>query len=97
LKPYTIFFSGEYIYTEASARRPGDKARLMSDWISAKIPLCLQFWYHMWGKDIGTLRILVKTNYSEKVVWELYGNQGNLWRFGQTTLNSTFSFKVGGN
>ena len=40
----------------------------------------------MYGKDIGSLRILTKTNKSEEAVWLQIGDKGKRWIFGQTTL-----------
>ena len=74
---------------------PGDAARLLSDWIELNEEVCIQFWYHMYGSDIGNLSIYLKTNQSETVVWTLSGNQGDQWRFGQTALNSRDAYKVG--
>ena len=87
--------TGSYIYIEASPQMPGDAARLLSDWIEPIEEVCIQFWYHMYGSDIGNLSIYLKTNQSEKVVWTLLGNQGDQWRFGQTALNSRDAYKVG--
>ena len=87
-------FSGSYIYIEASGRNFGDKARLLSDWMEPDETVCFQFWYHMYGSNIGNLSIYLKTNQSEKLVWSLSGDQGNRWRFGQTALNSTRWYKV---
>ena len=56
--------------------------------------VCIQFWYHMHGSDIGNLSIYLKTNHSETVVWTLSGNQGDQWKFGQTALNSRDAYKV---
>ncbi|XP_020615666.1 MAM and LDL-receptor class A domain-containing protein 1-like [Orbicella faveolata] len=84
---------GSYIFIEASKRNPGEKARLLSGWIEANETVCVQFWYHMHGSDIGNLNIYVKTNQSETPVWRLSGDQGNRWRFGQTALNSPSLYK----
>ncbi|KXJ08054.1 MAM and LDL-receptor class A domain-containing protein 2 [Exaiptasia diaphana] len=78
---------GKYVYIESSGGNTGDKARLASDWLRAEEPLCLQFWYHMFGKDIVSLRILMKTNLSETSVWLNNGSQNDEWKFGQTPLN----------
>ena len=89
-----FYFAGSYIFIEASPRSPGDKARLISDEIEPNEVVCVQFWYHMHGLDIGSLGIYLKTNQSETLVWRLSGDQGNRWRFGQTVLNSTSLYKV---
>ena len=87
-------FAGSYIYIEASKKNPGDGARFLSDEIEPNENVCVQFWYHMHGSDTGNLSIYVKTNQSETLVWRLSGDQGNRWRFGQTTLNSPSLYKV---
>ena len=88
------FFAGFYIYIEASRRNFGDEARLLSDWMKPNETVCVKFWYHMHGSDIGNLSIYLKTNQSETLVWMVSGDQGNRWRYGQTALNSTLWFKV---
>ena len=87
-------FSGSYIYIEASRRNFGDEARLLSDWMEPNETVCVKFWYHMHGSEIGNLSIYLKTNQSETLVWRLSGDQGNRWRFGQTALNSLRWYKV---
>ena len=88
------YFAGSYIFIEASQKPTRDKARLLSDDIEPNENVCVQFWYHMHGSDTGNLSIYVKTNQSETLVWRLSGDQGNRWRFGQTTLNSPSVYKV---
>lgn len=40
----------------------------------------LEFWYHMWGNQIGTLKVeALDTNGAWIQVWSLTGNQGNQW------------------
>ena len=51
------------MYAEASAPRvPGDKARLESSLVPANPsnPVCISFWYDMYGRDIGTLNVYIK-------------------------------------
>ena len=89
-----MYFAGLYIFIEASKKNPGDKARLFSDETEPNENVCVQFWYHMHGSEIGKLSIYLKTNQSEELVWRLSGDQGNRWRFGQTALNSPSFYKV---
>lgn len=85
------------MFVETSApRRPGDKARLMSERFLATSlrGACIKFWYHMYGASVGTLNVLVKTGAgirSEDIVWTLSGNQQNKWNFGQASVTSTNS------
>ena len=89
-----LLLSGAYIFIEASQRKRGEKARLLSGWIEPNETVCVQFWYHMHGADIGNLSVYLKTNQSEYLVWRLSGDKGNRWRFGQTALSSPSFYKV---
>ena len=51
------------------------RCRIVSEEITGQ--RCLQFWYHMYGMDIDTLNIYVKTNGQlNKPVWTRSRNQG---------------------
>lgn len=52
--------AGYYMYTEVSSQRSGDKAQLLSPRYPKTSGKCLQFWYHMYGVDIGTLAVYKK-------------------------------------
>ena len=85
--------NGTYMFIEASSpRKTGDKARFFSETLSA-VPAkgtCLQFWYHMYGLDIGTLNVVQKTtsgSKSENILWTLQGQQGNKWLNGKVSLS----------
>lgn len=91
--------SGTYLYIETSAPSiTGDSAVLMSQIFPPVDALCFHFFYSMYGATTGTLRIwlveydsdaLTETN--RKVLWELNGNQGNLWLEGVTQIDRQLS------
>ena len=55
----SLFFTGKYLYIEASSpRRPGDAASLVSPLLSQQ-PHCLKIWYHMYGKAVGQLNVRI--------------------------------------
>ena len=86
------------MYTEASSPRVrGDKARLMSPSNAATSGSCLEFWYHMYGVDIGTLNIFVKTGSTlpSRPIWAENGNQGNVWKIARKTITATRAYQVG--
>ncbi|XP_078360932.1 MAM and LDL-receptor class A domain-containing protein 1-like isoform X3 [Oculina patagonica] len=74
--------NGYYIFMEASDLLKGQKIRLESREYST--PICLHFHYHMYGKDIGELRLEQRDlkNNSTKVIWSKTGQQEDNWHFG---------------
>jgi hypothetical protein len=59
-------------------------------------PQCLQFYYHMYGRNIGRLNIYIKTGNSLPInaVWTKALSQGNVWIKGQTTIQATQAYNV---
>ena len=86
-----------YIET-SSPRKQGDKARLFSPTYPAvKGGQCFQFWYHMYGQDIGTLNVYVKSPSGKPgvPVWLRSGDRGNIWKIAQVAVTSSSNFQVG--
>ncbi|CAB4026654.1 MAM and LDL-receptor class A domain-containing 2-like, partial [Paramuricea clavata] len=86
---------GFYMYAETSSpRRTGDKARLQSPQQQPAVGgKCLEFWYHMWGNNMGSLAVYIKDNVRTSQVWKKSGNQGSTWQKGRVTLKSASNFK----
>ncbi|XP_069616985.1 enteropeptidase [Ranitomeya imitator] len=58
-------------------------------------PLCLSFWYHMYGVNVYRLSVfIILTNNTERVIFSKEGNYGPNWNFGQITLNETSELSV---
>ncbi|XP_054617075.1 MAM domain-containing glycosylphosphatidylinositol anchor protein 2-like isoform X5 [Dunckerocampus dactyliophorus] len=99
---------GFYMYIETSRpRKEGDQARLISPFfnIAPKNPYsitnppayCFGFFYHMYGKHIGTLNAFLKQKgqmNSDGPVWSLSGNQGERWKQAKVSVHPTASFQV---
>ncbi|XP_029705261.1 MAM domain-containing glycosylphosphatidylinositol anchor protein 2 isoform X2 [Takifugu rubripes] len=99
---------GFYMYIETSRpRKEGDQARLVSPFfnVAPKNPYsisnppayCFGFFYHMYGKHIGTLNAFLKQKgqtSSEGPVWSLNGNQGDHWKQAKVSIHPTSSFQV---
>ena len=54
----------------------GDKARLLSPQYSDTTGECVRFWFHMFGKDVGTLRVMAHDMHTDKdgnPTWEQAG------------------------
>ena len=63
------------MYTEASNQKPGYIALLQSDpLITTSVSVCLSFWYHMYGKHMGTLLVYYKqTGLERQILWNQTG------------------------
>ena len=89
------------MYIETSRpRRQGQKARLASASITQTGSACVSFYYHMYGRNMGSLNIYVKeqtlsgTSNLGQPVWRRQGNQQNRWIMGQFTIMPSQSFQV---
>jgi len=85
------------MYIETSApRKQGDKARLVSKTYPTSDNMCLGFWYHMYGPNIGTLNVYASSASTGlgTPVWTLYGDQGNTWNKAQVTVQTTTPYQV---
>lgn len=75
------FFSGTalgyYMYVEASQGRIRDMAQLESPWLKQSASTCVvSFWYHMYGRGIGTLYGYIKVGLTYTRLFEQSGNKG---------------------
>ena len=87
------------MYVDASNRKTGDTAYLISESLSYPTHSCLQFYYHMSKNSSiqGTLRIWIQQvgNKNFKPVWEISGYQGNRWNYARVSVSPQNSmFKV---
>lgn len=55
---------------------------------------CLNFWYHMFGSDIGTLQVVYKVfsgSQPERVIWNLTGQQqiseSDPWKYARVPVD----------
>ena len=82
----------------SSPQRPGQKARLLSVFEQPEKGRCLEFWYHMYGKDVGQLNVYTSTNASAAgamtLLWSRGANVGDVWRKAHVSTESTEPFRV---
>ncbi|XP_073077398.1 apical endosomal glycoprotein isoform X4 [Manis javanica] len=73
--------------TDPPARGPG--AHLLTQPQTPAAPQeCLSFWYHLYGPQIGTLRLVMRQEgEAEKHLWSRSGTQGNHWHQAWATLH----------
>lgn len=85
------------MYIETSyPRKKGDKARFISPtYAPVKGGQCFQFWYHMYGQDIGSLNVYIKTGGNlSNPLWTRSGNRGNVWKVTQVSITASSSFNI---
>ena len=87
------------MYIETSIPRMfGDKAWLLSPVLPpTSNELCLSFYYYMYGQDVGTLNVRIKSVGGSNVtlpVWSSSGERGDRWLWAQISINITSDFQV---
>jgi len=64
------------VYIEVDNRDEGDVARLVSPQMyidASSDPVCMTFWYHMYGSDIGDLQIIREDSGNDNRLWSVSG------------------------
>ncbi|XP_075860355.1 enteropeptidase [Microcebus murinus] len=88
--------SGFYISTPTGPGGRRERVGLLSLPLDPTLePVCLSFWYYMYGENVYKLSINVSSDQNmEKTIFHKEGNYGENWYYGQVTLNETVEFKV---
>ena len=59
---------------------------------------CLEFWYHMYGQNIGQLNVYINTNTTNNdtrtLLWSRGANIGDVWRKAHISTEYTVPFRV---
>jgi hypothetical protein len=80
-----------YLYVEASSPNSPDKLAVIEG-PCMKIDTLnnpyLEFWYHMWGGDMGTLSVEISDGLNWVKAWERSGDQTNIWKKGKVFINN---------
>ena len=87
-----------YICIEASSPAiKGDTALIESNLVSNAPHInCLSFFYHMYGQDVNTLNVLIRSDISTDnpvKIWSKSGNQGNVWLNGRVNIDKEQTFQ----
>ncbi|XP_063956551.1 MAM and LDL-receptor class A domain-containing protein 1-like [Lytechinus pictus] len=88
--------NGKYMFIETDPPRvQGDKAWLYSHTFPAAGSHCFEFYYHMYGDNIGSLNVLIETGgLFSQPYFTLSGNLGNQWNVARIPLNTNDDFQV---
>ncbi|KAM9349890.1 apical endosomal glycoprotein [Symphorus nematophorus] len=80
--------TGHYYCLSSSADdHAGQKAKMSSPLYPAGKGTCVQLWYNMYGKGIGTLNVYQQSDKGNQIrIFSQMGDQGRLWRFAQASL-----------
>ena len=81
------------MYIETSfPRQQGDIAKITSPWLQFIGSMCLKFYYHMYGADIGTLKVNI--NGTNAYLFTASGDQGNKWLIANIDVNLSGMYAV---
>ena len=87
-----LLFEGNYVYVEAGTGGFFDTARFQSPNMTQSGPGCgLSFWYHLYGTSAGSLSVQLTYKGSKSEIFEVAGNQGNVWKRAYVGLGALHS------
>lgn len=94
----TLDGNGKFLYVQASGDCHEKKALLISpcmDLSQMQSPV-LEFWYNMFGADMGSLHIdlLIGAEWKKDIIPVVSGNQGQAWKKGMIDLGNYAGSKV---
>ncbi|CAF1276484.1 unnamed protein product [Adineta steineri] len=88
---------GHFMYI-GYPQKAGYKARLISVVEEPEKGRCLEFWYHMYGQNIGQLNVYANTNTSNNdvrtLLWSRSANIGDVWRKALVSTEYTVPFRI---
>ena len=84
------------MYIETSTGAINSKAEMWSSWYWSSGQHCVQFFYHMFGDQIGTLTVLASYSGSRirYIKFNKQGNQNDTWIMGRVPINRKGWFRV---
>jgi hypothetical protein len=80
--PLTKGEEGYYALCDGSKLRDPLNKCILSKTIDINSLSDFQFWYYMWGGNVGTFELIADSN----VIWTLTGKQSNSWLLAEVQL-----------
>ncbi|XP_019919461.2 uncharacterized protein [Magallana gigas] len=85
--PHSAVEGFYYAYTEANGYSKGDRGILSLKNLNLKTDACFQFYYHMNGRDIGNLDVIIEDKGGKVIArWSKSGHISSSWNQGQVLL-----------
>lgn len=88
---------GRYIYVKSIGIDVFETARIKS-YVFEPVTqnFCLEFWYHMLGRNIHSLNInqYMENSQTEYLIWSLSDDQGDKWNRATIPLSSDEKFSI---
>lgn len=82
------------MYIKSVTHNTGDNAILVSPQYKSTGGKCANFWYHMYGSQIGQLKVYLKTQVSKQLLWSRRHAQGNFWSLAQVKIDFSGTFHL---
>ncbi|XP_071130348.1 uncharacterized protein [Mytilus edulis] len=88
--------TGFYVYSDARSGIKRDVAQLTSGSIVSRHKQCLSFWYHMYGDDIGRLKVFQMNSLkgNKKRIFLKKSNQSNAWQQATIDLKNVGIYQI---
>ncbi|CAG2231063.1 unnamed protein product [Mytilus edulis] len=88
--------TGFYVYSDARSGKKRDVAQLTSGSIVSRPKQCLSFWYHMYGDDIGRLKVFQMNSLkgNKKRIFLKKSNQSNAWQQATIDLKNVGIYQI---
>ncbi|XP_057712928.1 MAM and LDL-receptor class A domain-containing protein 1 isoform X2 [Corythoichthys intestinalis] len=87
--------AGFYLYIEGDHVTRGDPARLLSTECHHSGPVCLRFWYHMYGSATAmALNIYLLQGNKATKIWSIKNNHGQEWHLAKVDVNVSRPFQI---
>ncbi|KAJ0058726.1 hypothetical protein NL108_000437, partial [Boleophthalmus pectinirostris] len=86
---------GFYMYIEGDSVTHGDSARMLSSLCQYERPMCLRFWYHMFGSATAmALNIYLLEGNRATKIWSKQNNHGSEWKPGYVDITTSGPYKI---
>ncbi|KAL5006371.1 hypothetical protein ScPMuIL_015177 [Solemya velum] len=89
--------NGHYLYVGASLMQAAKPlAQIISPEYPPSVqPECLQFWYYMYGRNIGEVSVSIRVNgLPDKLVWNETGREFKMWLYHSVTVRQTTPWQI---